>query len=85
LQKPIPRDLWHALLLYTTGERIERTSSGAQARVNAASKSASPGKGNSLYDRGWGGYELLLERYWQPYLDGQIDLDTAVAHLINAI
>jgi hypothetical protein len=85
LQKPIPRDLWHALLLYTATERIERTSPGAQARANAASKSASPGKGNGLYDHGWGDYEPLLERYWQPYLNGQIDLDTAVAHLINAI
>jgi hypothetical protein len=85
LQKPIPRDLWHALLLYTTGERIGRTSSSAQARANAASKSLSAANENSLHDRGWGDYEPLLERYWRPYLDGHIDLDTAVAHLINAI
>ena len=85
LQKPIPRDLWHALLLYTTGERIGGTPSSVQARVNARSKRSSPANANSLSDRGWGDYEPLLERYWQPYLDGQIDLDTAIAHLINDI
>lgn len=84
LQKPIPRDLWHALLLYTTAERIRRTSSSVQVRAKAPSKSLSRDV-NSLNDRGWGDYEPLLERYWQPYLDGLTDLDTAVAHLINAI
>jgi hypothetical protein len=81
LQKPIPRDLWHAVLLYTTGDRIRWL----QERAKALSESSSPGDGNSLRDRGWGDYEPLLERYWVPYLNGQIDLDTAVAHLINAI
>jgi hypothetical protein len=85
LQKPIPRDLWHALLLYTAAERIGRTSSSAPARRNAASNAASPENGNRLTNRGWDDYELPLERYWQPYLNGQIDLDTAIAHLINAI
>jgi hypothetical protein len=83
LQKPIPRDLWHALLLYTVTQRIGGTQSSARER-NAASKSAPP-NGNRLNDRGWGDYELPLERYWQPYLNGQIDQDTAIAHLINSI
>jgi hypothetical protein len=85
LQKPIPRDLWHALLLYTTGERIGGAPSIPQAKANVAPKRLSPGNGNSLYDRGWGDYEPLLERYWQPYLNGRIDLDTAIARLINDI
>ena len=87
LQKPIPRDLWHALLLYTTEKRIARLAPGASAgaRPNAGSKSLLPGSGNALADRGWRDYELLLEQYWQPYLDGHVELDTAVAHLINAI
>lgn len=85
LQKPIPRDLWNALLLYTTGGRIGLTPSRPQEEATAVSKSSSFGDGNSLYDRGWGDYEPLLQRYWQPYLDGQVDIDTAVARLINAI
>ncbi len=85
LQKPIPRDLWHALLVYTTGERIGSASLNSQARINAASKSPAQRNRNNLYDRGWGHYQPLLERYWQPYLDGKVDMDTAVAHLVNAI
>lgn len=84
LQKPIPRDLWNALLLYTTRERIGRYLR-AQAATNAASTSWLRGDANRLDDRGWGDYELPLELYWQPYLNGQIDLDTAIAHLINSI
>jgi hypothetical protein len=85
LQKPIPRDLWNAVLLYTTTERIGRAGSGTQAGADAAVRSFRPGNGNKLRDRGWGDYQVLLEQYWQPYLDGRIDLDTAIAHLINAI
>jgi hypothetical protein len=85
LQKPIPRDLWHALLLYTTEKRIARLGPGMVLSADAASKSQSSGSITGLEDRGWGNYKLLLERYWQPYLDGRIELDTAVAHLVNAI
>jgi len=84
LQKPIPRDLWHALLLYTAGERIGRTASSARER-NPATKSAPAENVKRLDDRGWGDYELPLEQYWQPYLNGQVDQDTAIARLINAI
>ena len=84
LQKPIPRDLWHALLLYTANERIGLTPS-STSQGNAASKAALGENPNRLKDRGWGDYALPIERYWQPYLNGQIDLDTAVAHLINGI
>jgi hypothetical protein len=85
LQKPIPRDLWHAVLLYTTLERIGRTSAGAQTKANAATKRLPRGNGNSLYDRGWGDYEPLLESFWQPYLNGRIEMETAIAQLIDAI
>jgi len=85
LQKPIPRDLWNAVLLYTTRDRIGRPGSGSQPRADAVSRSLQRGNGNNLRDRGWGDYQPLLEQYWQPYLDGRIEMDTAVAHLINAI
>ena len=82
LQKPIPRDLQHALLLYTVTER-GRAPSGAR-ESDAVSRSAPAGR-TRLTDRGWGDYELPLERYWRPYLNGLIDQDTAIAHLVNAI
>jgi len=85
LQKPIPRDLWNAVLLYTTAERTARVRSSMQTAPDAALKSAAQTDGNVLKERGWGVYDLLLRRYWQPYLEGHVDMDTAVAHLINAI
>jgi len=27
----------------------------------------------------------VLERYWQPYLDGKADFDGAVARLVSAL
>ncbi|HZP32959.1 MAG TPA: hypothetical protein VFB23_06295 [Candidatus Acidoferrales bacterium] len=85
LQKPVPRDLWNAVLLYTTVERTGRIRATAQTDADTTSKAATQANGNTLGARGWGEYDLLLRRYWQPYLDGQVDMDTAVAHLINAI
>ena len=35
-----------------------------------------------LYARGWSHYQRGLERYWQPYLDGKGEFDTAVARLV---
>jgi len=84
--KPIPRDLWHALLFYTTGQIVKR----------ALRPPASPARGggdaytpyavvrNGLYERGWTNYEKALELYWQPYLDGRVNFNTAVARLASA-
>src|SRR6266851_4377818 len=93
--KPIPRDLWHALLFYTTGRLVQRAfgAGGAlagsagdpAAKTSAAGDSSSNSGGKAaasytpyairegLYTRGWSGYLHLLERFWQPYLDGKID------------
>ncbi len=91
--KPIPRDLWHALLFYTTGEIVKR----ALQRDLAASGSSSGTSGSSptgytpyayrygLYARGWSEYQRVLERYWQPYLDGRADFDSAIARLVSAL
>jgi hypothetical protein len=38
-----------------------------------------------LYARGWSAYQRVLERYWQPYLDGRVEFDTAVARLVSAL
>jgi hypothetical protein len=86
-EKPIPRDLWHALLFYTTGEVI---------RPLALDSSGSPSGGSSsgyvpyavregLYKRGWENYLRLLTEYWQPYLDGRVTFDDAIAHMVSAL
>lgn len=86
---PVPRDLWHALLFYTTGEIVKRAFSHAARQktfaANETSRYMPYATRNGLYDRGWQNYERLLEAYWQPYLDGKTDFDHAltavVAHL----
>ena len=88
--KPIPRDLWHALLFYTTGE-IVKLALQKDAAAPEGSVGGSPGNYTpyayryGLYARGWSQYQRLLERYWQPYLDGKVEFDTAVARLVSAL
>jgi hypothetical protein len=38
-----------------------------------------------LYQRGWEGYLQVLTRYWQPYLDGRVTFDDAIAHMVSAL
>lgn len=85
--KPIPRHLWHALLFYTIGEIVKRALGKDLGVPDAAAR------GNytpyaykfGLYARGWQNYQRLLERYWQPYLDGKADFHSAVARLVSAL
>jgi hypothetical protein len=87
---PIPRDLWHALLFYTTGELVKRAL-GKRDAVPASGSPSGPAAyepyayRNGLYARGWQDYERVLERYWQPYLDGRTDFDHALASLVSAL
>jgi len=88
-EKPIPRDLWHALIFYTTGEVIKP--------IMDADGDASPGGASAsaeytpyavrerLYQRGWEDYLKLLTKYWQPYLDGRTTFDNAIAHMVSAL
>jgi hypothetical protein len=82
--KAIPRDLWHALVFYTTGEIIKPV-------VNAENTSANEGEytpyafRERLYQRGWDDYLKLLERFWQPYLDGKATFDDAIARIVSAL
>jgi hypothetical protein len=86
--KPIPRDLWHALIFYTTGEVIRPVMTSA---VTAASGEA-PGEEytpyavrEGLYTRGWDAYLKLLTRFWQPYLEGKSTFDDAIARMVSAL
>jgi hypothetical protein len=84
--KAIPRDLWHALLFYTTGETIKA------AIKDVEPAGAKPGQPyvpyavrEGLYARGWSGYLQLLERYWKPYLEGRATFDDAIARMVSAM
>jgi len=82
--KPVPRDLWHALLFYTTGEVIRP--------VLIASDQNAPRTGyvpyavrEGLYKRGWQDYLRVLNDFWQPYLDGKTSFDDSIAHMVSAL
>jgi hypothetical protein len=80
--KPIPRDLWHALIFYTTGEVIKPLmdaqgdapeSSAAQDAANAGGSSSNGAENNSRYpqDSEYTPYakrEGLYQRGWESYL-----------------
>jgi len=88
--KPIPRDLWHALLFYTTGEMVRRdVSYGSLAAADPQENGSPPyetyAKRFGLYSGSWVRFRGMLDLYWLPYLDGRISFDTAIARLAAAM
>jgi len=77
-EKAIPRDLWHALLFYTTGEVVR------QMMAGAGNESYRPyAEQNHLYERDWQTYQKALDRDWGPYLENRSDFPTAIKRLAN--
>ena len=83
--KPIPRDLWHVLLFYTTGELVRRDL--AEGTITLTSSGTDPSAympyatRYGLYSGAWVQFRGLLDLYWRPYLDHKISFDTAMARL----
>jgi hypothetical protein len=74
------RDLWHTVLFYTVG----------QATKERLAEAGQPGYVPYLYaqgliERGWRPYREPLETHWQLYMDGEIELRTAVERMVEAI
>ncbi len=87
--KPIPRDLWHALLFYTTGELVRRdlaygtmTLTSLQGTDSGRYQPYAARFG--LYYGAWERFRGLLDLYWEPYLEGRVSFDTAIARLAAA-
>ena len=87
--KPIPRDLWHALVFYTTGEVIRTVltspSRGEKGNDGPSSSYDTYAFREGLYQRGWKNYLELLQRFWQPYLDGKATFDDAIARMVSSM
>jgi hypothetical protein len=83
--KAIPRDLWHALVFYTTGEIIKPVVTAENTNAGSGGEYMPYAFRERLYQRGWDDYHKLLERFWQPYLDGKATFDDAIAHIVSAL
>jgi hypothetical protein len=72
--KPAPTDFWHVLLFYTTGQVVARHLPGYQPYADF----------QGLYSRAsrWAEYRQVLVADWQPYLEGRVDFDRAIAQLV---
>jgi len=87
-EKAIPRDLWHALIFYTTGEVIRPviTATNADGSSDGSETAYTPyAIREGIYQRGWDGYLKLLTQFWQPYLDGKATFDDAIARMVSAL
>ena len=89
--KAIPRDLWHALVFYTTGE-VLRPVLASQRTPAGDPDGGVPGGGytpyalrEGLFQREWNDYFKLLQRFWQPYLNGTSTFDDAIARMVSSL
>lgn len=70
------RDLWHAVLFYSTGEAVLRAIPGYVPYAEA----------NGLWrQRPWYMYSHVLQRDWQPYLDGKTTFDAAISSIVRDV
>ena len=89
--KAIPRDLWQALVFYTTGEVLRpvltsgKPASGGKDGTDADGSYTPYALREGLYQRGWSEYYKLLQQFWQPYLDGTATFDDAVARMVSSL
>ncbi len=85
--KPIPRDLWHAVLFYTTGEAVKnvvkKQSAAGEDGVRAPYTPYAVREG--LYTRRWANYLRVIDKFWKPYLEGQADFSDAIARMVSAL
>ncbi|HEY8518762.1 MAG TPA: hypothetical protein VIN61_01680 [Gammaproteobacteria bacterium] len=69
---PLPPELDHALLFYTTGGAV-------RARLAETGSDYVPyAYSQGLFERAWPAYRPALERAWQPYVDGRAPMGDAV-------
>jgi hypothetical protein len=84
--KLIPRDLWNALVFYTTGRIVQQEVAREQLADGAERDSDQAlDDQETLEMRGWADYLQLLNTYWQPYLDGGISFDVTLDRMISAL
>lgn len=74
-----PRELWHAILYYTSGELTRR----ALAERGIDDYTPYMYK-QQMFDRAFFGLRDPLETYWLTYLDGKMQRDAAITAIVQA-
>lgn len=75
----LPRDLWHVILFFTTGEAVRQL-------LEERGQPAYTPMLYEIFDRGtWTEYREALEAEWRPYVDGKRSLAEAADALIAAL
>jgi hypothetical protein len=70
------RDLWHALLFYTSGWVVARRIPGHEPYADR----------QHVYDFGdWRKYRDALEVHWRPYLEGKSSYESALRAVVSAM
>lgn len=75
----VPRQLWHAILFYTSGELTKRA-----LRERGVPDYTPYAYKKGMYDRGFTGLRPSLETFWQSYLDGRMTREASVAAIVEA-
>ena len=75
LGKDLSRDVSHAILFYTAGKVVSGI---VPDHVPYADH-------YGVWQRGFGHYHELALQYWQPYLDGKIDMDDAIDRIVRGL
>lgn len=84
--RAIPRELWHALAFYTTALIFKRAFAEGWFEVPAGAPALfAASQRGYVAARGWQHYEQMLRLYWQPYLDGHTDMESAINQLVDAL
>jgi hypothetical protein len=79
-QRQTPRNLWHAVIFYTTGELVRRE----LGRVGDAHYMPYAYRFN-VYEKGMLPDRAALERDWQPWLDGKVPFNEALRNLVRDV
>ena len=72
--RPVPRQLSHALIFYTSGEIVAEL---VPRHVPYATK-------YGVWDRGMRDLKVLLDQHWRPYIRGELSFGAAIAAIIAA-
>ena len=74
-----PRELWHAIVFYTSGELTRRA-----LRERGIADYTPYMYKQGMFERGFSGLRAPLENIWQSYLDGRIERTLAITAIVEA-